>query len=145
MKPEQAAECIKLAVHDNVKNINHQVIRRGIRVKNALRNAELETFKGKRSGRKYRKPNSSRRYTASAPGEVPARRTGTLRLKWTGGVKHVSGSDDGNNSIVAYIESQTPYADYLEHGTKKMDPRPYLDRIKEKALPEAVKILSENY
>ena len=92
MTPTAAPEAVKEAVNKTVTKINQQVKSRGTRVKNALRNAELEVLKGKRSGRKYRKPNSKRRYTASAPGEPPARRTGALRLNWTGGVETQAGS-----------------------------------------------------
>ena len=47
--------------------------------------------------------------------------------------------------VTSYIESNTPYAGYLENGTGKMAARPYVDRIKEKAQPEIDKILNEDY
>lgn len=144
MTPTAAPEAVKEAVNKTVTKINQQVKSRGTRVKNALRNAELEVLKGKRSGRKYRKPNSKRRYTASAPGEPPARRTGALRLNWTGGVETQAGSGKGV-VVTSYIESNTPYAGYLENGTGKMAARPYVDRVKEKAQPEIDKILNEDY
>lgn len=144
MTPTAAPEAVKEEVKKTVKSINQQVKSRGIRVKNALRNAELEVLKGKRSGRKYRKPLSKRMYTASAPGEPPARRTGALRLNWTGGVENQTTS--GNTvKVTAYIESNTPYAGYLENGTSKIAPRPYVDRIKEKAQPEIERIVNEDY
>lgn len=89
--------------------------------------------------------NGGQLYRASAPGEVPARRLGGLKKAWTKGVDSVRGSDSGSTSIVAYIESRSPYAGYLEHGTKNIAPRPYVDRIRERARPEAVRILSEDY
>lgn len=144
MTPAEAPEGVKEAVEETVTKINRQVRSRGTRVKNALRNAELEVLRGKRSGRKYRKPDSKRRYTASAPGEPPARRMGALRLNWTGGVEPSAGSS-GNTKVTAYIESQTPYAGYLENGTNKMAARPYVEKIKEKAQPEIEKIMSEDY
>lgn len=144
MTPAEAPEGVKEAVKNTVKSINRKVRSRGTRVKNALRNAELEVLRGKRSGRKYRKPFSTRRYTASAPGEPPARRTGALRLNWTGGVEASAGSS-GGTKVTAYIESQTPYAGYLENGTSKIAARPYVDRIKEKAQPEVDRIMNEDY
>lgn len=54
MTPTAAPEAVKEAVNKTVTKINQQVKSRGTRVKNALRNAELEVLKGKRSGRKYR-------------------------------------------------------------------------------------------
>lgn len=144
MTPAKAPEGVEETVKNIVKSINRQVRSRGTRVKNALRNAELEILRGKRSGRKYRKPNSKRRYTASAPGEPPARRIGALRLNWTGGVE-VSANLLESTKVIAYIESQTPYAGYLENGTSKIAARPYVDRIKKKAQPEIDRIMSEDY
>ena len=62
-----------------------------MRAVNAIRNAELEVLRGKRSGRVYRKPHTKSHYTASAPGEPPARRTGNLRLNWNGTVESSAG------------------------------------------------------
>ena len=148
------------------KDINRKVLTRGTRVANALRTAELEVLKGNRSGRVYKKPStygksrtkSTRKllkdyghklrggqlYRASAAGEAPARRTGALRLQWSAGVEKV-GTSSNKTEIVTYIESNTPYAQYLEKGTAKMQPRPYMEKIKEKAEPEICKILNEDY
>ena len=86
-KPGSAGTAIRATVKDQVENINRKVVSRGVRAVNALRNAELEVLKGQRSGKVYRKPFSKATYTASAPGEPPARRTGNLRLHWNGQVK----------------------------------------------------------
>ncbi len=144
------------------KDINRKVLTRGTRVANALRTAELEVLKGNRSGRVYKKPGTygksrtkytrkllkdyghklkgGQLYRASEAGEAPARRTGALRLQWSAGVE-----TSNKTEIVAYIESNTPYAQYLEEGTAKMQPRPYMEKIKEKATPEICKILNEDY
>lgn len=143
MKPGGAAQAVKIAVSDTVSNINRQVVSRGMRAVNAIRNAELEVLKGQRSGKKYRKPYSKATYTASAPGEPPARRTGNLRLHWNGQVKGDTASN-GSVSIIAELESQEEYADYLENG-KGMEARPFVDRIKEKAQPEIERIYNEPY
>lgn len=105
----------------------------GVRAVNAMRNAELEVLKGQRSGRTYRKPHSKATYTASAPGEPPARRTGNLRMHWNGQVKSEGSTAGGGVQIIAELESQEKYAGYLENGTKKMAARPFVDKIKEKA------------
>ena len=114
---------------------------------NVLRSAELEVLKGKRHGRLYRKPFSKRRYRASAPEEAPARRTGALRLHWTKGVAEGIGSRNGKNEvgIVAYLESDTPYSGILEKGSEKIEPRPYVEKIKEKAKPEIESIMKQSY
>ena len=144
MTPGAAAEGLRVTVDKTVKQINQQVVSRGTRAVNAMRNAELEVLKGERSGRVYRKPYSKATYRASAPGEAPARRTGALRLGWNGRVKG-STSSGRSTSIIAELESTTPYAGYLEKGTATMAPRPFTDRITEKAKPEIEKIYREPY
>ena len=143
-KAGSAGSAIRATVKDQVANINRKVISRGVRAFNAIRNAELEVLKGQRSGRVYRKPFSKATYTASAPGEPPARRTGNLRMHWNGQVKSENASS-GGVAIVAELESQESYADHLENGTSKMAARPFVERIKEKAAPEIEKIYSEPY
>lgn len=135
---------IRLRVKDVVDDVNRQVASRGTRAVNAIRNAELEVLKGQRSGKKYRKPYTKHAtYTASAPGEPPARRTGNLRLHWNGQVKS-KGKANGGVQITAELESQEEYADALENG-KGMAPRPFVERIKEKATPEIERIYNEPY
>lgn len=138
---------IRATVKEIKADINRQVLSRGVRVVNAIRNAELEVLKGQRSGKVYRKPHTKHAtYTASAPGESPARRTGALRLHWSGDVKKKSES-----SIVAELESNEEYSTYLEEGTHPKDgtggiaPRPFKEKIIEKAKPEIEKILKEPY
>lgn len=135
---------IRAKVKDQVANVNRQALSRGVRAVNAIRNAELEVLKGQRSGRKYRKPFSKATYTASAPGESPARRTGNLRMHWNGQVRTEGGV--GNDvQIIAELESQEQYAGYLENGTSHMAARPFVERIKEKAASEIEKIYKEPY
>jgi HK97 gp10 family phage protein len=109
-----------------------------------MRNAELEVLKGQRSGRVYRKYPYKSTYTASAPGEPPARRTGNLRMHWNGQVR-TEGGAGGGTTVIAQLESQESYAGYLENGTATMKPRPFIDRIVEKAAPEVENIYKEPY
>lgn len=139
-----AGSAIRATVKDQIANINRKAVSRGVRAVNVLRNAELEVLKGQRSGRVYRKPFSKATYTASAPGEPPARRTGNLRMHWNGQVKSEN-SSGGGVTVVAELESQEPYAGHLENGTSKMAPRPFVKKIKEKAAPEIKRIYSEPY
>lgn len=143
-KTGSAGSAIRATVKDQVTNINRKVVSRGVRAVNAIRNAELEVLKGQRSGKVYRKPYSKATYTASAPGEPPARRTGNLRMHWNGQVKSEN-SSGGGVAIIAELESQEPYASYLENGTSKMAARPFTEKIKEKADPEIKRIYSEPY
>lgn len=156
-KSGSAGAAIKMKVSEVTANINRQVKARGISAVNAMRNAEQEVLKGQRSGRKYRKPyiGSKTReerkksgyktpvYTASAPGEPPARRTGNLRMHWNGNVK--ARDTLGGTEVIAVLESGEKYAGYLENGTSKMKARPFVEKIKEKALPEIEKIYKEPY
>lgn len=143
-KAGSAGSAIRATVKGQVTEINRKVVSRGVRAVNAIRNAELEVLKGQRSGRVYRKPHSRATYTASAPGEPPARRTGNLRMHWNGQVKS-EGASDGGVAIIAELESQESYAGYLENGTSKMAARPFTEKIKEEARPEIERIYSEPY
>lgn len=56
-------------------NIRNELYKRGVKVTNALRNAEIEVLSGTRSGKKYKGLQN----TSSAPGEPPAVQSGDLR------------------------------------------------------------------
>jgi len=125
-------------------NVNHTIFSRAVLSLNALRNAELEVLSGKRSGRIYKKPNVKKRYQTSAAGEPPASRTGALRLHWSGTVQQTASTSNGVR-IIAEIESNSPYAGYLDKGTSKMAPRPFSKRIRDKAEPEVRQIFGTPY
>lgn len=141
--PKKASGRLKIAVDDTVKKVNREAASRGMIAVNAIRNAELEVLRGKRSGRVYRKPHTKSHYTASAPGEPPARRTGNLRLNWNGTVE--SSSTGSGLRVTAVLESQERYSTYLENGTRRMAPRPFKQPISEKAMPEIERIYREKY
>ena len=128
-----AGRTIPLKVSGITTELNRKVLSRGVRAVNEIRNAELEVLKGQRSGRVYRKYPYRSTYTASAPGEAPARRTGNLRLHWNGTVE--SRKTSSGFEVTAVLESQEKYSVYLEYGTRRMAPRPFHDRIIEKARP----------
>lgn len=127
------------AVGERKESIDKQIASRGMRAAQQLRNAELQVLRGKRSGKVYRKYPYKTWYKASAPGEPPARRTGTLRLSWNPYVRKI------RKGISVGIESNEKYAEILENGTSKTAPRPFRRRIQEKAYPEIKKIFSEPY
>ena len=141
--PKKASGRLKIVVDDTVKKVNREAASRGMRAVNAIRNAELEVLSGKRSGRVYRKPHTKSHYTASAPGEPPARRTGNLRLNWNGTVE--SSSTGSGLRVTAVLDSQERYSTYLENGTRRMAPRPFKQPISEKAMPEIERIYHEKY
>lgn len=143
-KNGSVGSAIRATVKEQVADINRKVVSRGVRAVNAMRNAELNVLKGQRSGERRRKYPYKSMYRPSVPGEPPARRTGALRLHWNGRVKSEN-SANGGVAVVAELESQEPYAVYLESGTRNMEPRPFVEKIKEKATPEIRKIYSEPY
>lgn len=149
-----------IEIENAKEQIQHQMEIRSFRAANELRNAALLVLRGQRSGRRYKVPGTHRRqrdkvdgkmkrgryYTASAPGEPPAVRTGTFRNSWQPHVHKSFGS------IISRIESdvrtdngQHTLGQVLEDGTKRMKPRPYQDKILEKAEPRIRSVYSEPY
>jgi len=137
-----------------------QVASRTYRASNELRNAALLVLRGQRHGRRYKVPGTyrlqldkatgkkryGRYYTASAPGEPPAVRTGVFRLSWqtnpriedgkyTAAIESAAKTDGGNHVL----------GEILENGTSRMAPRPYMDAVKEKAEKNIVRIYSQPY
>lgn len=141
-------DAVRKAAQDKIEDIDRQVLSRVVRVTNVLRNSALKVLSGTRSGRTYKRPGTTRKvksnyYRASAPGEPPAVRTGNLRQNWNP-FTAIESSGSGS-TVLAGIESGEKYAGYLENGTSRMAPRPYVDRIKEDAKPEIERIFSEPY
>ena len=120
---------IKVKVDKITENVGRQIVSRGYRAVNAIRNAEIEVL-----------TNPS----PSAPGSPPGVRSGNLRGNWSGQVRGGAGGG-GSVSIVAELKSNMHYAGYLENGTRKMAARPFKDEIAEQSLPEIVAIFSEPY
>ena len=144
--------------------IKHQLESRTYRASNELRNSALIVLRGQRSGRRYKVPGTYRRqrdktdgkmkngryYTASAPGEPPAVRTGAFRLSWQPDSRY-SGAF---NAYWARIKSDIRadngkyvLGDILEEGTPggKIAPRPHHDRILDHAEPKVFRIYNEPY
>lgn len=166
VRPGRTGAAIQEKIERKVESVNSQAVSRGTQAVNALRNAELEVLKGQRSGRVYKKPGTYGRrpskatkelmgdyehklrggqlYRASAPGEPPARRTGNLRLHWNGKVIKERTSGGGLN-ITAELESQESYAGFLDKGTSGMAARPFVERIKQKAMPKIKRIYNRPY
>ena len=72
---------------------------------------------GAKSGIVYEKYNPRRSHRASAPGQAPASDTGNLVSKII--VKQ-------KTKNVVNVESNADYSAFLEYGTSKMDPRPFM-------------------
>lgn len=146
-------------------SIKHQMASRSYRAANELRNASQLVLRGQRNGRRYIVPGTGRmtyykrthtakitykRYTASAPGEPPAVRTGAFRMSWH--PKMYIDYTSGSYAVVSQVEStqRTDNGRYLlgeilEEGTGRMAPRPHHQKIQQKALPNIMKIYNEPY
>ena len=111
---------------DDVRRKIRAGVRRNMREALLLYQRGLQqTLTGQRSGERYRVPftgefgvpGTGRYYTASAPGEAPARRTGDLH----GSIDQRLESDTHG---VAGTDKQ--YGLYLDRGTRNMRPRPWI-------------------
>lgn len=157
---KQIGTVIEKIVSEITADIKKEVKSRGFRAANELTNAVHKVLRGERSGRVYKvngtygKKKSKKGtgsgvyYTASAPGEAPAVRTGLLRLSFT---RHAYAKAAGNNlEIHAITKSGLRVGKYalgelLENGTRKMAPRPFKEKIKELAMPKVEQIFNEPY
>lgn len=144
--PEEASATIEQIVSGFVEKIDGQLVARAYRVSNELTNATAYVLRGQRSGRTYRVPGTRRNYTASAPGEPPAVRTGAFRGSWKRRVVKEG------NVVKAITESDLRVGKkkyllgaLLEEGTRRTAPRPYKKKVIDRAYPRAVKIYNEPY
>lgn len=122
MSPEEGIVAIQEAVNQRVRRTQGLVGANFRAGANELRNAALTVL-----------ANPS----PSAPGSPPGVRSGNLRTKW----KVISYGSRGNGIMA--IESKMKYSGYVEHGTEKMAARPYVERVKQEALPEILDLFSE--
>jgi hypothetical protein len=160
---EQAASRIEIDTHKTVGEIKQELKSRAFRAGTQLFNASQIVLRGQRSGRRYRMPNTgpnrNRRhrdkttgrmvsgvyYTASAPGEAPANRTGAFRSSWHQRVY----ADESEHEMTIHTTIESNYSvngkllgDILEDGTRdgRIAPRPYKDKVKDRAAPTVRKI-----
>lgn len=134
---------IKPEIDKLVDKINWEAKSRAFRAANELRNSALTILRGQRSGRVYRRPFSKSTYTASAPGEPPAVRSGDLRRSW----RQRTGSEATSTSLTVRpaITTDVKYAPWLNDGTDNMAARPFEEPIIEHAKPKIKAIYSEPY
>ncbi len=137
-----------VAIEQAVQSIRQQVEARSYQAANEIRNSTLEILRGQRNGRRYRVPGKRVYYTASAPGEPPAVRTGLFRISWK-----PTALKEGD-TYISRVESDRRtdngkflLGEILEQGTPggRMAPRPYQDKILEHAEPAIVRIYSAPY
>lgn len=135
---------LKGKINGLYNQVTQEAKSRGYRAANALRSASLEVLRGQRSGKIYRKPFTKKAtYQASAPGEPPAVRSGTLRRSWQ--PRAQSEKDGGSVTVHPAIWTDVKYAPILQEGSPKMEPRPFEEPIIEKAKPEIEAIFGKPY
>lgn len=145
---QKSSQIIEKMIATTLKGVQKEVSQRAYRASNELRNAELYVLRGQRSGKKYRVPGTRRKYTASAPGESPAVRTGVFRLSWG---THVHVEKNGTHfRAVSAIESKERaggrlLGEMLENGTGRIAPRPYKQKVIDRALPKIKAIYQKPY
>jgi hypothetical protein len=120
MTPAEAAAALPGHAEKEVETVRKEIAARTPRAANELRNAELQVLNNP---------------AGSAPGNPPGRRSSTL---WRADSWEVTSSA---SSIV--LSTGVHYAGYLEHGTRKMAARPFVDRIQQQALPRIISIFQE--
>jgi hypothetical protein len=135
---------LKGKINDLFNQVSQGAKSRGYRAANVLRGASLEVLRGQRGGKIYRKPFTKKAtYQASAPGEPPAVRSGTLRRSWQ--PRAQSEKEGGSVTVHPAIWTDVKYAPILQEGSPKMEPRPFEEPIIEKAKPEIEAIFGQPY
>tara|TARA_X000001382_G_scaffold5313_1_gene4517 strand:+ start:168 stop:623 length:456 start_codon:yes stop_codon:yes gene_type:complete len=137
----------EINISKKIKNISakgKQLIQHAVfkSVADVEKHAKKSISQGSPSGRIYQRYKPKRTHQASAPGQPPATDTGFL-------VNNIKRKMDSDN-MGGEIASRSTYSKFLEFGTSKMLPRPYMfpameknkkkikDRIK-KAMQSATK------
>jgi len=146
---------IGVIVNKTVEEIEQKAMKRGYQAANVLTNEVKKVLSGQRSGRIYKVKKTGGKskksgvvYTASAPGEPPAVRFGTLRTSFK---RRTYAEQNGKELMIhAITESDLQVngyllGDLLENGTKRIAPRPYKQKTIDAALPKITEIFSKNY
>ena len=135
MSPAAGAAQLEIEVKKSVQEINAAAISRGDRALNVMRNCALEVLGHDGNGRVYKNG-----HVASSPGSPPSPDTGSLRRNWS--QQKLIGGNGGGVRIILRMRSQMFYAHFLDHGTRKMAPRPFTKPIEQKATPQVAALFS---
>ena len=101
------------------------------------------TLTGNRTGNRYRVPGTRRNYTASAPGQPPAVRTGALRASITAGALRESPA--GVSAQVGSAGLKPPYGLFLESAKKARRRRPFIEPTMRRIEGALKRILSSGW
>lgn len=127
---------LEIAVKKHVQEITKSAVSRATRGLNIMRNCALEVLSQETHGRVY-----SNGRVASTPGATPNPQFGNLRKNWQLLPVAIS-ANGGGVQIRMRIRSDMKYAVFLDKGTRKMAPRPFRQRIQEKAKPKIAQLFS---
>lgn len=130
---------LKLNSHNILPKLESVATQRMYAAAQEVRNETLRTLSGNRTGRTYRVPGTQVTYTASAPGEAPAVQTGQLRNS----VRDRVYSE--GKSVKGEVGTELMKGLWLEKGTSKMAPRPWLERSFDNSLERVKEILSRRW
>ena len=120
---EKALEAMDKVKEDLEKNVDEVLAGGGQLIRGeAVRSIQ----QGSKTGRIYQKYNPRRTHRASAPGEAPASDTGFL----------ASSIMVKKEKDVVQVTSNAKYAPFLEFGTSKILPRPFMFPASEKSKPK---------
>ena len=134
-----AGVTIRLYTKEITQSIKDTASKRMYEAVNEVRSQVNVTLSGKRTGRTYKVPGTNRHYQASSPGEPPAQATGRLRQSVFARVEGMG------NQVTGRVGTELPYGLWLDEGTKKMKPRPWLERSLDKAIPRLREIFEREW
>lgn len=103
--------------------------------KNTPKEVRAKNYYIKYTGTTNRSEIVGSAYRASAPGESPAVRTGRLRQSFVMVV-----APSMNNLFSVTVRTNVTYADDLEFGTDKIDPRPFMSKVMKKVTPDILRM-----
>jgi hypothetical protein len=99
----------------------------------ARSDAQRRILDGPKTGRVYQKSNPKRTHRASAPGEAPANDLGFLASQIF--------AEPSSEPMTVNLTSRAPYSVYLEYGTMRIRPRPFLRPAAEFAAKQGSEIV----
>lgn len=133
-----SAPSLEMILERYVTRIQQQMQARCPTAAQLLKQSSHTVLSGGRSGRVYHG------YTASAPGEPPAARTGAYRGSWQPVIQ--TGGDNFSVQFSSGLSvSGYPLGAILEYGTSKMAPRPHRKKILEQAKPHVIQLYQKPY
>jgi len=126
-----------LEILESIGEVRHSVLQALVMGANEIRNSVIDSmFREKKSGKFYKR--GSKEHQASAPGQAPAVDMGELARSIIFDVREQS------LEVEVGAKAGAPYAKFLEFGTAKMKPRPFLGPAVEKNTLDIINMVNAN-